>query len=76
MFFNRYALIIYKKNPENLRELSSLKYILKHFISILTDFMTCHKITFYSKFDDIDDIFLNVLHMIKQIYRYIGIHFD
>ena len=28
-------------------------YVMKHFISILTDFMTSHKITFYSQFYDI-----------------------
>ena len=32
---------------------SLLKSVMKHFISILTDFMISHKITFYSKCYDI-----------------------
>ena len=42
---------------------------MKHFISTLTDFMTSHKITFYSKFYDID--FLEIYaHDITDISLY------
>ena len=43
-------------------------HVIKLFISILTDFVTSHKIVFYSKLYDI--AFLKISHMIERISHY------
>ena len=46
---------IFVKNPENMKVFAwLLMHVIRLFISILTDFVTYHKIVFYSKLYDID----------------------
>ena len=50
-----------------------LMYVIELLISILTDFVTSHKIVFYSKLYDID--FLKISHMIEHISHYMCTEF-
>ena len=47
--------LIFVINPENMKVFAwLLMHVIRLFISILSDFVTSHKITFYSKLYDID----------------------
>ena len=64
---------IFVINPENKRVFAwLLMHVIKLFISILADFVTSHKIAFYSKLHDIDllEIFTHV-HDIPYIALYV-----
>ena len=49
-------------------------YVMKHLISILTDFMTSHKITFYTNFYDMDFFEMSTHDRTYiSLYNYVGI---